>query len=187
MSTTAGGSVRSRLQDQMRRLFNLHVQLVYEHEHGEVSVNSLIADRTEFWWNHEAARRPHAVGKQDRTWREVLRGSHSPPSAARPEHPEDYEAIFVGPRSLHVAHLPDVHAQGSAAALLAATVPPVRIEPGPGKRHTNIVNDFRTKCLRELTKIKSAWPDLHYSTPKGVLLLSPSPPRIPPAQLRLVK
>ena len=53
--------------------------------------------------------------------------------------------------------------------------------------NTNIVNDFRTKCLRELTKIKSAWPDLHYSTPKGVLLLSPSPSRIQSSQLRLVE
>ena len=43
-----GGSVRSRLQDQMRRLFNVHVQLGYEHEHGAVSVNSQVADRTEF-------------------------------------------------------------------------------------------------------------------------------------------
>ena len=42
-------------------------------------------------------------------------------------------------------------------------------------------------CLRELKKIKTAWPDLHYSTPKGVLLLSPSPPRIAPSQLRLVE
>ena len=130
-----GGSVRSRLQDQMRRLFNVHVQLGYEHEHGAVSVNSQIRRPDRVLVESEAARRPHAVEKQDRTWREVLRGSHSPPSAARPEHPEDYEAIFVGPRSLHVAHLPDVHAQGSAAALLAATVPPVRIEPGPGKQY----------------------------------------------------
>ena len=35
----------------MRRLFNAHVRLVYEHEHGEASVSSSVADRTEFWWN----------------------------------------------------------------------------------------------------------------------------------------
>ena len=29
-------------------------------------------------------------------------------------------------------------------------------------------------------------PDLHYQTVKGALLLSPSPPRIAPSQLRLV-
>ena len=48
------------------------------------------------------------------------------------------------------------------------------------------VDNFRRDCLRELKKIKDAWPDLHYRTVKGALLLSPSPPRIPPSQLRLV-
>ena len=46
---------------------------------------------------------------------------------------------------------------------------------------------FRRDCLRELKKIKDAWPDLHYSTAKGALILSPSPPRIAPSQLRLVE
>ena len=48
------------------------------------------------------------------------------------------------------------------------------------------VRDFRADCLRELKKFKDAWPDLHYSTAKGALILSPSPPRIAPSQLRLV-
>ena len=45
------GGVRTRLRNQMRRLFNAHVQLVYEDERGEASVSSSVADRTEFWWN----------------------------------------------------------------------------------------------------------------------------------------
>ena len=49
------------------------------------------------------------------------------------------------------------------------------------------VDNFRTDCLRELKKIKMAWPALHYQTAKGVLVLSPSPSRIPPSQLRLVE
>ena len=50
-----------------------------------------------------------------------------------------------------------------------------------------VVNDFRKDCLRELKKIKDAWPDLHYRTVTGALLLSPSLPRIAPSQLRLVE
>ena len=46
-----GGAVRGRVQDQMRRLFNSHVQLVYEDAHGQASVYSQVADRTELWWN----------------------------------------------------------------------------------------------------------------------------------------
>ena len=44
------------------------------------------------------------------------------------------------------------------------------------------VRDFRTDCLRELKKIKAAWPSLNYSTGKGVLILLPSTPAIAPAQ-----
>ena len=50
-----------------------------------------------------------------------------------------------------------------------------------------VVNYFRKDCRRELYKIKDAWTDLHYSTAKGALILSPSPPRIAPSQFRLVE
>ena len=50
----------------------------------------------------------------------------------------------------------------------------------------NTVNRFRSACLRELKKIKRAWPNLHYHTVTGALVVSPSPPRIAPAQLRLI-
>ena len=45
------GGARTRLRNQMSRLFNAHVQLVYEDRLGEASVSSSVADRTEFWWN----------------------------------------------------------------------------------------------------------------------------------------
>ena len=41
-------------------------------------------------------------------------------------------------------------------------LPPVRGSPAQAG-DKNIVNAFRTKCLRELKKIKLAWPDLNYS------------------------
>ena len=41
------------------------------------------------------------------------------------------------------------------------------------------VDAFRTKCLRELKKIKTAWPELNYALGKGVLVLGPSEPSIP--------
>ena len=45
---------------------------------------------------------------------------------------------------------------------------------------TRPVDNFRTKCLRELKKIKLAWPGLNYSTAPGVLILLPSTPTIAP-------
>ena len=43
------------------------------------------------------------------------------------------------------------------------------------------VQNFRIKVLRELKKIKIAWPGLNYSTAPGVLILLPSTPAIAPS------
>ena len=49
------------------------------------------------------------------------------------------------------------------------------------------VQKFRKDCLRELTKIKAAWPGLEYRIERGrrhektgALVLLPSAPQIPP-------
>ena len=44
------------------------------------------------------------------------------------------------------------------------------------------VLNFRYKVLRELKKIKLAWPELNYATAKGVLILLPSTPAITPVE-----
>ena len=52
----------------------------------------------------------------------------------------------------------------------------------PAKASENqTVQNFRYKVLRELKKIKLAWPDLNYSTSPGVLILYPSTPIIAPS------
>ena len=55
--SSAGGGA-PRLRNQMRRLFNAHVRLVYKDEHGEQFVSSAIADRGEFWWNERKPDEP---------------------------------------------------------------------------------------------------------------------------------
>ena len=49
----------------------------------------------------------------------------------------------------------------------------------------NTVQMFRRNILRELKKIKLAWPGLNYATAPGVLILLPSTPAIPPARLQV--
>ena len=49
--TAGGGNAHTKLRNQMRRLFGCTVQLTYKAENGEATVNAVIADRTEFWWN----------------------------------------------------------------------------------------------------------------------------------------
>ena len=73
-----------------------------------------------------------------------------------------------GPRSILVAHLPYflAHVLRYGSPGVSCTVSS-RLEPGQGQRQTNGPKFFRRKVLRELKKIKTAWPDLNYSTAPG--------------------
>ena len=54
--------------------------------------------------------------------------------------------------------------------------------PIQGRQIVSQFDNFRRKdCLRELKKIKLAWPGLNYTKAPGVLILLPSTPAIPPA------
>ena len=48
---SSDGKAYTRLRNQMERLFNASVQLIYEDKHGKQFVSSAIADRGEFWWD----------------------------------------------------------------------------------------------------------------------------------------
>ena len=179
-----GGALRGRLQEQMRRLFNAHVQLIYKDAHGEASVNSLVADRTEFWWN---TKQP-----DDRTlWESKIQLSE-----------QFFHEIIACPIPLDVNILKAMKRSALGLDLYLwltyrtfGLTRPLRLSwpqlyrqfgADPARAgDARTVDNFRTKCLRELKKIKMAWPDLHYQTVKGALLLSPSPPRIAPSLLRI--
>ena len=51
----------------------------------------------------------------------------------------------------------------------------------PQSQASDTVQYFRRKVLRELKKIKLAWPGLNYATAPGVLILLPSTPAIEPS------
>ena len=48
---SSSGGTQTRLRNQMKRLFGCSVSLIYQDEHGEAPVSSLVADRAEFWWD----------------------------------------------------------------------------------------------------------------------------------------
>ena len=60
------------------------------------------------------------------------------------------------------------------------------VDPAKADDHYTAKN-FRKDCLRELGKIKVAWPELNYSSAHGVLIVWPSKPAIVPAHLQLVE
>ena len=53
------------------------------------------------------------------------------------------------------------------------------LHPSKANDHRTVQN-FRSQALRELKKIKLAWPGLNYATAPGVLILHPSTPVIAP-------
>ena len=178
---TSGGTTggRPRLRNQMRRLFNAHVQLVYEDEHGEASVSSSVASRTEFWWNERKPDQPVLwESKIELGWdffNEIIR--HPVPI--------DMNTLTALKRcSLGL----DLYLWLTYRTLTLRV--PLRltwrhlyrqfgVDPAKASDKKTVQN-FRGKILRELVKIKLAWPGLNYTTAPGLLILSPSTPAIPP-------
>ena len=180
------GGVRTRLRNQMRRLFSAHVSLVYEDKRGMVIAGSQVADRAELWWNER-----------------------------KPDEPSLWESkIYLGETFFHeiISHPVPIDMNTLKAMKRSslgldlylwvtyrtfALTRPLRLpwrhlyrqfgaDPSRADDH-NTVQYFRRKVLRELKKIKLAWPGLNYATERGGMTLYPSKPAIPPARLQLAK
>ena len=131
---SSSGEKYTRLREQIQRLFNVHVQLIYEDAHGEVSVNSLVADRTELWWNpkrpDERSLWESKIELSEKFFEEII--NHPVPL--------DMNTLKALKRSslgldwyLWLT-LPGFLAHAPATALMAEPLSPVRSGPGTGGR-----------------------------------------------------
>ena len=173
------GGARTRLRNQMRRLFNAHVQLVYEDKLGEASVSSSVTSRTEFWWD---PKQPDVPMLWDSTielgwdfFNEIIR---------RPV-PLDMNTLTALKRcSLGLdLYLWLAYRTFALKRPLQLSWRQVYRQFGvdPDKASDKqAVKFFRRRILRELKKIKLAWPELNYTTAPGMLILHPSTPVIAP-------
>ena len=183
---STSGDKHTRLRNQMRRLFGCTVSLLYEDARGETTLNAPIARLTEFWWSE---RQPDARS----LWESKIElGEDFLNEIIRCPIPIDLNTLRAMKRSplgLDL-YLWLTYRTFGLKRPLRLTWPLLYRQFGVAPARASdklVVNDFRKDCLRELQKIQRAWPDLHYKTVKGALLLSPSPPRIAPSQLRLVE
>ena len=175
------GGVQTRLRNQMKRLFNASVQLIYEDQQGTASVSSFVADRTELWWDpkrpDERTLWESKIELGEKFFQEIIR------------HPVPLDMNIL--KALKRSSLGlDLYLWLTYRTFTLQR--PLRLSwkqlyrqfgVDPAKAGDNrTVQAFRTDCLRELKKIKIAWPGLNYLTPKGVLVLSPSKPSIPRLQ-----
>ena len=194
--STSGGTTggRTRLRNQMRRLFGCMVSLSYaEDGRGEATMNAPIARATEYWWSE---REPDARS----LWESKIElGADFFNEIIRNPVPLDMNILKRLSRSPLGLDLYFWLVYRTFALKRPVTLTWSKLYEqfgaDPDKSNDKFtVRDFRADCLRELEKIKTAWPDLHYRTVKGALVIAPSPPRIAPSppriapsQLRLVE
>ena len=175
------GSARTRLRDQMKRLFGCTVSLVYEERHAETRASSLVADRTELWWNE------HNPGEQTLWDSKIRLGEDFFNEIIRHPVPIDMNIL----RALRRAALGlDLYLWLTYRTFSLKR--PLRLSWVRLYRQFGVdpsraddkrtVDAFRTECLRELKKIKTAWPELNYTTAPGAMILWPSKPPIPPTR-----
>ena len=153
----------------MQRLFRSHVELVYEDAHGSRFVNSAIADSGEFWWDAKHPDQPalweSKIELGEKFFHEVI-------TNPIPLDLNILKAVKRSPLGLDL-YLWLTYRTFRLKRQLRLTWPLLYRQFGvdPAKaKNGRTVDDFRKDCLRELQKIKRAWPDLHYQTVKGALL-----------------
>ena len=179
--SSSGGSRgdRTRLRNQMKRLFSASVQLIYEDAQMDLTASSFVADRTAFWWNERKPGEPVLFNSKIRLseafFNEIIR--HPVPI--------DMNTLTALKRSALGLDL-YLWLNYRTFALRAPLRLTWRLLYGQFGAHPDKASDkrtvlnFRYKVLRELKKIKMAWPELNYTTAPGVLILLPSMPAIAP-------
>ena len=158
INSTSGGArgEQTRLRNQMKRLFGCTVSLIYQNERGETAVNSVVARRTEFWWNErkpdELSLWESKIELGEDLFNEII--SHPVPLNMN-----TLTALKRSPLGLDL-YLWLVYRTFPLRAPLRLTWRLLYSQFGvdPAKASDKrTVDAFRTKCLRELKKIKLAW------------------------------
>ena len=184
---STSGRKYTRLRNQMKRLFGCTISLVYKDTLHEATATAPIAALTDFWWNPKHP-------DQSSLWESKIYLGE-----------QFFNEIISHPVPLDMNTLKALKRSTLGLDLylwltyrVFALHHPQRITwrqvyrqfgADPAQVSDNVtVQAFRRKVLRELKKIKLAWPSLNYSLARGVLILLPSTPAIPPSeQLQLVK
>ena len=178
---TTSGETQTRLRNQMKRLFGCTVQLTYKDEHGEAAVNSVMARRTEFWWNERKPDEPSLWESKIRLGEDFFNEIINHPV---PINMNTLTALKRSTLGLDL-YLWLVYRTFALRAPLRLSWQQVYGQFGrhPDKASDkNTVQMFRRAALRELKKIKLAWTELNYATAPGVLILHPSTPAIAPVE-----
>ena len=174
---------RTRLRNQIQRLFSSTIQFVYEDREGDCThvrdtFTSPVARRSHLVWNPKRPNEPvlweSTVELGQDFFQDIIR--HPVPIDMN-----TLRALKRSPLGLDL-YLWLTYRTFALRAPLRLPWQQVYRQFGssPGKAGANLtIQNFRRDALRELKKIKTAWPDLNYETAQGVLVLCPSAAQIP--------
>ena len=180
------GASFARVRNQMNRLFGCSITLIYQDAIGSSRVSSYVADQHDFWWSH--------VKPVDRgQWQShIVLGERFFDEIIRNPLPLDMHILKALSRSslgLDLYQWLNYRTFGLDHPLRLSWKQ-IYTQFGANPAHAGdheIVNSFRKQALRELIKIKVAWPGLDYATPRGTLELLPTTtPSVPPLQFPLL-
>lgn len=170
--------IRTRLREQMTRLFRASIELTEDLPDGVHTVADRVTTDMRLWW------RPRRSDETVR-WDSAIVLGH-----------DLFNEILAAPVPIDMHVLRELRRSSLGLDLyLWLTYRLFRLDRPlsltwrqvyrqfafrPELEAGRSVKDFRRDVLRELGKIRIAWPQLSYSTPKGLLVLRPSPPRVSP-------
>lgn len=181
----SGGSRgdRTRLKNQIDRLFNCHIDLIYEDRGVKISTGGRIARQTVLWWDY------HNPDQQTlwRSWLEL--GEDLFNEIIKNPVPIDMRILKAMRRSSLGLDLYmwlsyktfSLYSQGKKPERLTWERLYAQFGSDPSlAKDKDTVQNFRKDALREMRKLKVCWPALSYSTPKGCLEIRGCQPSIAP-------
>jgi hypothetical protein len=185
MNSNSGGirGDRERMKEQIDRLFNCHIDLIYEGRDVKISTGGRVASKAALWWEYTATKQ----GDLRHSWVELGEGLFNEIVACPV--PIDLRILKAMRRSSLGLDLYtwlsyktfSLYSQGKQPERLSWTRLYAQFGAAPEQSGDKyVVRNFRRDFLRELIKLKLSWPTLAYSAPKGFLEVRPSLPSIAP-------
>ena len=185
INSDSGGSRgdRTRLKNQIDRLFNCHIDMIYESMEGKASAGGRLAPKTMLWWDY---RQPD----QDTLWTSWIELGG-----------ELFEEIVNHPMPIDMGILKTLRRSSlgldlymwlsyKTFALYRQRKKPERLAwdqlyrqfgANPSQADDkNTVQNFRKDVLREIAKLKLCWPELDVTSTTGALEVRGCEPSIKP-------
>lgn len=167
----------ARLRDQMKRLFSARITATVHGDDGQPGFlfqSAEVATDAELWWD---PKQPDQVAMWGST---VTLGERFFRAITERPVPLDFRALRALKKSPLGLDLYTWLTYRMSYLRSEVAIPWEALHAQFGGDYAD-VKDFTKKAKRELRKIVLLWPGLRYETPRGRLILRPSPTHVPPA------